>query len=130
MVNLRMLKKKLWQPFPVTAFLVRGLSTDLKHVNSYYFTRDLALFQMMPLYWKSASVLELSKDLVQDLKCDVVYASFISLLILPPPPPHLMKTAHNRLYNSMALVCAAHICGTMANFCCFVTSLTYFYSDQ
>ena len=80
MVNLRMLKKKLWQPFPVTAFLVRGLSTDLKHVNSYYFTRDLALFQMMPLYWKSASVLELSKDLVQDLKCDVVYASFISLL--------------------------------------------------
>ena len=80
------------------AFLVRGLSTDLKHVNSYYFPRDLTLFQVMPLFWKSASVLELSKDLVQDLKCDVVYASFISLLT--PPPDEDSSQPSIQLYGS------------------------------
>lgn len=78
------------------AFLVRGLCTDMKHIVSYYFTRDVISFQIMPIFWKAVAVLELSlnlwvvaavndgaspnrkffnlhSQLAKDLKCDVVY---------------------------------------------------------
>ena len=79
------------------AFLVRGLCTDLKHIIPYYyFTKDLTSFQLMPLFWRTVSVLELSlrlyvcaavndgasanrkffclhSQLAKDLKGDVVY---------------------------------------------------------
>ena len=45
------------------AFLVRGLCTDLKHIIAYYFTKDLTSFQLMPLFWRTVSVLELSLQL-------------------------------------------------------------------
>ena len=45
------------------AFLVRGLCTDLKHVIAYYFTRNVTSFQLMPVFWKVVSTLELSLSL-------------------------------------------------------------------
>ncbi len=45
------------------AFLVRGLCTDMKHIVSYYFTRDVTSFQILPIFWKAVAVLELSLNL-------------------------------------------------------------------
>lgn len=38
------------------AFLVRGLCTDMKHIVSYYFTRDVTSFQIIPIFWKAVAV--------------------------------------------------------------------------
>ena len=45
------------------AFLVRGLCTDLKHGIAYFFTRNVTSYQLMPLFWKVVSTLELSLNL-------------------------------------------------------------------
>ena len=45
------------------AFLVGGLCTDMKHIVSYYFTRDVTSFQILPIFWKAVAVLELSLNL-------------------------------------------------------------------
>ena len=45
------------------AFLVRGMCTDMKNIVSYYFTWDVTSFQIMPIFWKTVSVLELSQNL-------------------------------------------------------------------
>ena len=78
------------------AFLVRGLCTDVKHVIAYFFTGNVTSFQLMSIFWKVVSTLELSLNLwvcaavndgaspnrkffrlhsklAVDLKCDVVY---------------------------------------------------------
>ena len=110
------------------AFLVRGLCTDMKHIVSYYFTRDVTSFQIMPIFWKAVAVLELSlnlwvigavndgaspnrkffnlhSQLAMDLKCDVVYKTpnaFATsrFIYFFADSPHLLKTARNCLYNS------------------------------
>jgi hypothetical protein len=110
------------------AFLVRGLCTDMKHIVSYYFTRDVTSFQILPIFWKAVAVLELSlnlwvvatvndgaspnrkffhlhSQLAKDLKCDVVYKTpnvFATsrFIYFFPDSPHLLKTARNCLYNS------------------------------
>lgn len=110
------------------AFLVRGLCTDMKHIVSYYFTRDVTSFQIIPIFWKAVAVLELSLNLwvvatvndgasanrkffrlhsplAKDLKCDVVYKTpniFATsrFIYFFADSPHLMKTARNCLYNS------------------------------
>ena len=110
------------------AFLVRGLCTDMKHIVSYYFTRDVTSFQIMAIFWKAVAVLELSlnlwvvaavndgaspnrkffnlhSQLAKDLKCDVVYKTpnvFATsrFIYFFADSPHLMKTARNCLYNS------------------------------
>ena len=41
------------------AFLVRGLCTDLKHIIAYFFTGNVTSFQLMPLFWRAVSVLEM-----------------------------------------------------------------------
>ena len=41
------------------AFLVRGLCTNLKHVIAYYFTSDVTSFQLLSLFWRIVSVLEM-----------------------------------------------------------------------
>jgi uncharacterized membrane-anchored protein len=40
-------------------FFVRGAATDLKYVLAYFLTKDVTSYQIMPLFWKSVSVLEL-----------------------------------------------------------------------
>ena len=78
------------------AFLVRGLCTDVKHIIAYFFTGNVTSYQLMPIFWKVVSTLELSLDLwvvalvndgaspnrklfnlhvklAIDRKCDVVY---------------------------------------------------------
>ncbi|CAB4031776.1 Hypothetical predicted protein [Paramuricea clavata] len=110
------------------AFLVRGLATDMKHIIAYYFTGNVTSYQLMPIFWKVVSTLELSLDLwviglvndgaspnrklfnlhstlAGEDECDVVYKT---LNLLAPSrfvyfftdSPHLLKTARNCLYNS------------------------------
>jgi uncharacterized membrane-anchored protein len=78
------------------AFLVRGLCTDLKHIIGYYFTGNVTSYQLMPMFWKIVSVLEVAVNLwvvaavndgaspnrkffnlhinfAEEIKCDVVY---------------------------------------------------------
>ena len=45
------------------SFLVRGLCTDLKHSIAYFFTGNLKSFQIMPLFWRTGDVLEVSLNL-------------------------------------------------------------------
>ncbi|XP_028394421.1 uncharacterized protein LOC114518606 [Dendronephthya gigantea] len=45
------------------ASLVRGLCTDLKHIIAYFFTRNVTSFQIMPLFWRTVAVLEVSISL-------------------------------------------------------------------
>ena len=40
-------------------FFVQGVTTDLKYVLAYFLTKDVTSYQIMPLFWKSVSVLEL-----------------------------------------------------------------------
>ena len=40
-------------------FFVRGAVTDLKYALAYFLTKDVTSYQIMPLFWKAVSVLEL-----------------------------------------------------------------------
>ena len=110
------------------AFLVRGLCTDVKHIIAYFFTGNVTSYQLMPIFWKVVSTLELSLDLwvvglvndgaspnrklfnlhvklAVDQKCDVVYKTInifapSRFIFFFADIPHLMKTARNCLYNS------------------------------
>ena len=110
------------------AFLVRGLCTDVKHIIAYFFTGNVTSYQMMPIFWKVVSTLELSLHLwvvalvndcaspnrklfnlhvklAIDRKCDVVYKTInlfapSRFIYFFADVPHLMKTARNCLYNS------------------------------
>ena len=110
------------------AFLVRGFWTDLKHVIAYFFTGNATSFQLMPLFWRIVSVLEMSLNLwvctavndgaspnreffrlhshlAADVKCDVVYKTpnvfaMSRFIYFFADSPHLMKTARNCLYDS------------------------------
>ncbi len=110
------------------AFLVRGLCTDLKHIIAYFFTGNVTSFQLMPLFWRTVAVLEVSlslrvcaavndgaspnrkffrlhSQLAGEVDCDVVYkipnvfAPSRSIFFFPDSP-HLIKTARNCLYSS------------------------------
>ena len=108
------------------AFLVRGLATDLKHIIGYYFTGNVTSFQIMPIFWKIVSVLELSLKLWvvaaindgaspnrkffnlhsnligEDPNHDIVYKTqnvfaMSRFIVFFADSPHLMKTARNCL---------------------------------
>ena len=112
----------------VLAFLVRGLCTDVKHIIAYFFTGNVTSYQLMPIFWKVVSTLELSLHLwvvalvndgaspnrklfnlhvklAVDRECDVVYKTInlfapSRFIYFFADVPHLMKTARNCLYNS------------------------------
>ena len=139
------------------AFLVRGLCTDLKHIIAYFFTKDLTSFQLMPLFWRAVSVLELSlqlyvcaavndgalanrkffrlhSQLAQDLKCDVVYKTrnvfaMSRFIYFFADSPHLIKTARNCLYNSGSGSCSPYMWNN-GQFLLFRHIADLFYSDQ
>ena len=138
-------------------FLVRGLCTDLKHIIAYYFTKDLTSFELMALFWRTASVLELSlqlylcaavndgvsanrkflrlhSQLAKDLKCDVVYKTpnvfaMSRFIYFFPDSPHLIKTAWNCLYNSGSGSCSRYMWNN-GKFRLFRHIADLFYSDQ
>ena len=104
------------------AFLVRGLCTDLKHIIAYFFTGNVTLFHIMPLFWRTVAVLEVSLNLhvcaavndgaspnrkffrlhsklAREVDCDVVYKTpniFAPswFIFFFADSPHLMKTSH------------------------------------
>ena len=119
------------------AFLVRGMCTDLKHVIAYFFTGNVTSFQLMPMFWKVVSTLELSLKLMVcaavndgaspnrkffrlhaklsvESKCDVVYKTpnlFATsrFIYFFADSPHLIKTARNCLYNSGSGSCSRYM---------------------
>ena len=112
------------------AFLVRGICADLKHIIAYFFTGNVTSFQIMPLFWRTVAVLEVSLNLdvcaavnhgaspnrkffrphsklSQGLDCDVVYKTpniFApsQFIFFFADSPHLMKAVRNCLYNSVS----------------------------
>jgi hypothetical protein len=96
---------------------VRGSCTDLKHIIAYFFTGNVTSFQLMPLFWGTVAVLEVSpklcvcaavndgaspnqklfrlhSKLAKDVNCDVVYKtpniyapSRFILFFADSPPP-------------------------------------------
>ena len=109
-------------------FFVRGTATDLKYSLAYFLTKDVTSYQIMPLFWKSASVLELVCNLwVCAAVCDGASPNHLYFQLHPgvanteidsvinwtcnvfapdreiyffSDPPHLVKTARNCLFNS------------------------------
>ena len=128
MINLACLDEKDTMATRALAFLVRGLRTDVKHIIAYFFTGNVTSYQLMPIFWKVVSTLELSLDLwvvalvndgaspyrklfnlhvklALDRKRDVVYKTInlfapSRFIYFFADIPHLMKTARNCLYNS------------------------------
>ena len=47
----------------VLAFMVRGIASDLKYILGYFSTENLTSCQIMPVFWKAVSILELSCSL-------------------------------------------------------------------
>ncbi len=139
------------------AFLVRGMCTDLKHVVAYFFTGNVTSFQLMPIFWKVVSTLELSVKLMVcaavndgaspnrkffrlhtklavDLKCDVVYKTpnlfaMSRFIYFFADSPHLIKTARNCLFNSGSGSCSRYMWNDGKHLLWrHITSL--YYSDQ
>jgi hypothetical protein len=108
-------------------FFVRGAATDLKYVLAYFLTKDVTSYQIMPLFWKSVSVLELVCNLwvcaavcdgtspnrllfqlhadVASTEIDGVYWTFNVFatdrkIYFFSDHPHLVKTARNCFFNS------------------------------
>lgn len=139
------------------AFLVRGLCTDVKHVIAYFFTGNVTSFQLMPLFWRIVSVLEISVNLwvcaavndgafpnrkffrlhcnlAADLKCDVVYKTrnvfaMSRFIYFFADSPHLMKTARNCLYNSGSGSSSRYMWND-GNYVLFRHIADLFYGDQ
>ena len=101
---------------------MRGAATDLKYSLAYFLTKDVTSYQIMPLFWKAVSVLELVCNLwVCAAVCDGASPNrrFYQLhagldvinattnLFVPSKKiyffsdtPHLVKTTRNCLFNS------------------------------
>ena len=113
----------------VLAFMVRGIASDLKYILGYFSTENLTSYQIMPIFWKAVSILELSCNLwvcatvsdgasrnrkFYDLHVNLVDedhpTDFIHRTVNLFSPsrciyffsdaPHLVKTARNCLFNS------------------------------
>ena len=138
------------------AFLVRGLCTNLKHVIAYYFTSDVTSFQLLPLFWRIVSVLEmfvklwvctavnngaspnrkffdLHSELGGKLTCSLVYKTpnlfTMTRETLRTDLPHLIKTARNCLYNSGSGTCSRYMRNN-GQYLLFRHIADMFYSDQ
>ena len=109
-------------------FYVRGLASDLKYNLAYFATRSVTSYQLMPIFWKAVSILELTCKLpVIASVCDGAspnrkfFRMHATLAQSPGKPvvhrsinifspnrflwffadaPHLLKTARNCLHHS------------------------------
>ncbi len=140
------------------AFLMRGLATDLKHIIGYYFTGNVTSIQIMPIFWKIVSVLELSLNLfvvaaindgaspnrkffnlhsnlvAEEPKQDIVYKTLnvfamSCFIFFFADSPHLLKTATNCLYNSGS-GSRSRLMWNDGNYVLFRHIANLFYSDQ
>jgi hypothetical protein len=113
----------------VLAFMVRGVASDLKYILGYFSTENITSYQLMPLFWKAVSVLELACNLWvcaavsdgaspnrklfelhaglvgKEYKDDFVYRTInlfapYRFIYFFSDAPHLLKTARNCLFNS------------------------------
>ena len=109
----------------VLAFFIRGLTTNLKFSFSYFATKGVTAFQILPIFWEAVFILEetcnlwviattsdgactnrrfsrLHKDLDDNSQSNVCYQT-INLyaknrfIYFASDPPHLVKTARNCL---------------------------------
>ncbi len=109
--------------------MVRGVASDLKYILGYFSTENLTSYQLMPIFWKAFSVLELSCNLWvcaavsdgasanrkfydlhvglvgSDCSTDVVHKTVnlfdpSRFISFFSDAPHLVKTARNFLFNS------------------------------
>ena len=139
-------------------FLVRGLCTDPEHIIAYFFTGNVTSFQLMPIFWKVVSTLELSLNLyvlglvndgasptrklfnlhmklVDEPNCDVVFktinlfATTCQFIYFFTESPHLMKTARNCLYNSGSGACSC-LMWNNGRYLLFRHIAYLFYKDQ
>ena len=113
----------------ILAFMVRGVASDLKFILGYFSTQSLTSFQIMPLFWKAVSILEVCCNLWvcaavsdgassnrkfyelhaalvgEDYSVDVIHRT-INLfapsryIYFFSDAPHLLKTSRNCLFNS------------------------------
>ena len=139
------------------AFLVRGLCTDLKHIIAYFFTGNVTSFQLMPIFWKVVSTLELLLNLyvlglvndgaspnrklfnlhmklVDEPNCDVfktinLFATTCWFIYFFADSPHLMRTARNCLYNSGSGACS-RLMWNNGRYLLFRHIADLFYKDQ
>ena len=118
-------------------FFVRGAATDLKYAIAYFLTKGVTSYQIMPLFWKAGSVLELvcslwvcaavsdgaspnrlffelHADLMDPGSGDLVH--YTTNLFVPSrkiyffsDAPHLLKTARNCLFNSGSGKCTHYL---------------------
>ena len=113
----------------VLAFMIRGVASDLKYILGYFSTENVTSYQLMPLFWKAVSILELGYNLwvcaaVSDgaspnrklyalhaglvgneFNGDIVYRTVslfapVRFIYFFSDAPHLLKTARNCLFNS------------------------------
>jgi hypothetical protein len=113
----------------VLAFMVRGVASDLKYILGYFSTENVTAYQLMPLFWKAVSILELGCNLWvcaavsdgaspnrkfyelhaglvgEEYKVDFVYRTVnlfapTRFIYFFSDAPHLLKTARNCLFNS------------------------------
>ena len=113
----------------VLAFMVRGVASDLKYILGYFSTQSLTSYQVMPLFWKAVSILEVCCNLWvcatvsdgasvnrkfyelhaalvgENSTADVIHRT--TNLFAPSryifffsDAPHLVKTSRNCLFNS------------------------------
>ena len=113
----------------VLAFMIRGVASDLKYILGYFSTENVKSYQLMLLFWKAVSILELGCNLwvcaaVSDgaspnrklyalhaglvgseFNGDIVYRTVnlfapVRFIYFFSDAPHLLKTARNCLFNS------------------------------
>jgi hypothetical protein len=108
-------------------FFFRGAASNLKYALGYFLTKDVTSYQIMPLFWKAVSVLEMGCNLwvcaavsdgaspnrlFYELHADLVepggdVVNYTPNLFAPgrkmfffSDTPHLLQTTRNCLYNS------------------------------
>ena len=113
----------------VLAFMVRGIASDLKYILGHFSTDNLTSYQIMPVFWKAVSILELSCNLWvcaavsdgaspnrkfydlhvgligEDHTDDVIHKTVnlfapSRFIYFFSDAPHLVKTARNCLFDS------------------------------
>ncbi len=113
----------------VLAFMVRGVASHLKYVLGYFSTQSLTSFQIMPIFWKAVSILEVCCNLwvcatvsdgaspnrtfyelhaalvEKEFSVDVVNRTInlfapTRYIYFFSDAPHLLKTSRNCLFNS------------------------------
>ena len=113
----------------ILAFMVRGVASDLKFILGYFSTQSLTSFQIMPLFWKVLSILEVCCNLWvcpavsdgassnrkfyklhaalvgEDYSVDVIHRTInlfapYGYIYFSSDAPHLLKTSRNCLFNS------------------------------